>query len=165
MNLSIDHPAIVETKEAFGETTLIADPGRIVDLCRHLKMHHKFIRLDSITAVDWHPAEPRFEVVYHMQSLESTQPSARAPGVSRIRVKCRVGGAQPEIDSVTGVWRAANWYERETFDMFGIGFRNHPNLIRILMPLDWEGHPLRKDYPTHGYKYSYTSTAARGNEP
>ncbi len=155
MSLSIQHPAILETKEAFGETTLIADPSRIVDLCRHLKDNHKFVRLDSITAVDWHPAEPRYEIVYHLHSLESIVPSTSIPKVGRLRIKCSIGGVSPEIDSVTGVWRAADWYERETFDMFGIGFRNHPNLIRILMPLDWEGHPLRKDYPTHGYKYSY----------
>jgi NADH-quinone oxidoreductase subunit C len=66
-----------------------------------------------------------------------------------------VGGANPEIDSVYSVWRCADWHEREIFDLFGIGFRNHPNLERILMPLDWDGHPLRKDYPVHGYKYSY----------
>jgi NADH-quinone oxidoreductase subunit C len=142
------HPAILETKEAFGETTFIADPARIADLCRYLKDSEKYIRLSGVTAVDLHPAEPRFEVIYHLHSLERNQ---------RLRVKCRLGGAQPEIDSATGVWRSANWYEREVFDMFGIIFRNHPNLVRILMPVDWEGYPLRKDYPVHGYKYSYPS--------
>ena len=148
----MNHPAILETTQAFGESTSIADPERIVDLCRHLKDTEKFIRLSGITAVDLHPAEPRFEVVYHLHSLERNQ---------RIRLKCRLRGATapdiPEIDSVTSVWRSANWYEREVFDMFGIGFRNHPNLVRILMPTDWEGYPLRKDYPVHGYKYSYPS--------
>ncbi len=155
----IQHPAILETKQALGETTLIADPGQIVDLCRFLKNDQKFIRLSSITAVDWYPAEPRFEVVYHLHAIDPATPSTSIPKSRRLRVKIRVGGpkggANPEIDSVTSVWRGADWYEREIFDMFGIGFRNHPNLIRILMPLDWEGYPLRKDYPTHGYKYSY----------
>ena len=148
MNGALKHEAVLETVEAFGERTLMADPARIVDLCRYLKDAEKFIRLSAVTAVDWHPSEPRFEVVYHLHSLELNQ---------RVRVKCRLGGTNPEIDSVTGVWRGANWYEREVFDMFGIGFRDHPNLERILMPLDWEGHPLRKDYPVHGYKYSYPS--------
>ena len=142
------HEAILDTHQAFGETTYIADPAKIVELCRYLKDTGEFIRLSAVTAVDWHPAEPRFEVVYHLHSLERNQ---------RIRLKCRLGGNNPEIDSVTGVWRGANWYEREAFDMFGIGFRNHPNLLRILMPIDWEGHPLRKDYPVHGYKYSYSN--------
>jgi len=147
------HPAILETKQALGETTLIADPARIVDLCRYLKDSENFLRLDTITAVDWYLTEPRFEVVYHLHSLgQNPQSSIEA---RRLRVKCKLSGTNPEIDSVTSVWRAANWYEREIFDMFGIGFRNHPNLIRILMPLDWEGYPLRKDYPVHGYKYSY----------
>jgi len=87
-------------------------------------------------------------VIYHLHSLDRNQ---------RLRLKCRLSGAAAEIDSVTGVWRSANWYEREVYDMFGVVFRNHPNLIRILMPLDWEGYPLRKDYPVHGYKYSYPS--------
>ncbi len=156
----MNHSAILETIEALGETTLIADPARIVDLCVHLKYEHRFNRICSITAVDWHPAEPRFEVVYHLHAVDPT-PTKSIPAVRRLRVKCRVSGTNPEIDSVTSVWRGADWYERETFDMFGIGFRNHPNLIRILMPLDWEGYPLRKDYPTHGYKYSYKGEEAK----
>lgn len=142
------HPAILETIEALGETTLIADPAQIVDLGRYLKDKENYVRLSSVTAVDWNPANPRFEVVYHLHSLQPYK---------RLRVKCKVGGEKPEIDSLTSVWRAANWYERETWDMFGIHFRNHPDLQRILMPLDWEGHPLRKDYPVHGYKYSYSN--------
>ena len=142
------HEAILETAEAFGERTLIADPARITSLCRYLKDTEEFNRLSAVTAVDWHPSEPRFEVVYHLHSIERNL---------RLRVKCRVGGENPQIDSVTGVWGSANWYEREVFDMFGIRFLNHPNLERILMPIDWEGHPLRKDYPVHGYKYSYPS--------
>ena len=140
--------AIQEGGDALGEITLYIDPARIVDVCRHLKNEQKFVRLSSITAVDWHPANPRFEVVYHLQSIERNL---------RLRLKCRVGGATPEIDSATPVWRAANWYEREVFDMFGIRFRNHPDLHRILMPEDWDGHPLRKDYPVHGHKYTYQS--------
>jgi NADH-quinone oxidoreductase subunit C len=144
----VTHEAILESRQAFGESICIADPAKIVDLCRYLKDAEKFVRLSTVTAVDWHPAEPRFEVVYHLHSLERNE---------RIRLKCRVAGTNPEIDSVTGVWRGADWYEREVFDMFGIGFRNHPNLQRILMPVDWEGYPLRKDYPVHGYKYSYSN--------
>jgi NADH-quinone oxidoreductase subunit C len=142
----VNHPAILETSQAFGETTLIADPSKIVDLCRYLKESEKFIRISAVTAVDWYPEEPRFEVVYHLHSIERNQ---------RLRIKCRLGGADPAIDSVTSVWRGADWYEREVYDMFGIQFRGHPNLVRILMPTDWEGHPLRKDYPVHGYKYGY----------
>jgi len=129
-----------------GELTLEIAPERIVETCRYLKQEQQFVRLSGITAVDWYPEEPRFEVVYHLHSLEPNQ---------RVRLKCRVGGHPAEIDSVTGVWRSADWYEREVFDMFGVVFRNHPELRRILMPDNWEGHPLRKDYPLHGYKYSY----------
>ncbi|MGH7488982.1 MAG: NADH-quinone oxidoreductase subunit C [bacterium] len=138
--------AVEEVKEAFGELTLFIAPASIVDVCRFLKNEQEFNRIDDVTAVDWHPAEPRFEVVYHLHSLPRNQ---------RLRLKCRVSGPQPEIDSVTPVWRGANWYEREVYDMFGIVFRNHPDLTRILMPLDWDGYPLRKDYPIHGYKYGY----------
>ncbi len=133
-----------------GAATVFIDPARIVETCRHLKQRG-FNRLSGITAVDWHPADPRFEVVYLLHVLPVEAP---AKG-ERLRLKCRVAEASAELDSVTGVWRSADWYEREIFDMFGIRFRNHPNLRRILMPTDWEGHPLRKDYPVHGHKYSY----------
>ena len=142
----MSHPAILETKEAFGEITHTADPAKIVELCRYFKDDEKYVRLCGLTAVDWHPSEPRFEVVYLLHSVERNL---------RLRIKCKVSGVNPEIDSVYSVWRSADWHEREVFDLFGISFRNHPNLTRILMPLDWDGHPLRKDYPVHGYKYSY----------
>lgn len=129
-----------------GEISLEVAPHRIVEVCRYVKQSEEFNRLASVTAVDWAPREPRFEVVYHLHSLSRNL---------RLRLKCWVSGELPEIDSVTGVWRAANWYEREMFDLFGITFRNHPNLERIMMPDDWEGHPLRKDYPIHGHRYSY----------
>jgi NADH-quinone oxidoreductase subunit C len=129
-----------------GELTLEVAPERIVEVCRFLKSERQFVRLSDVTAVDWYPQEPRFEVVYHLHSLERNE---------RLRLKCRLPGQDPEVDSVTAVWRSANWYEREVYDLFGIRFRNHPDLRRILMPEDWEGHPLRKDYPVHGYKYTY----------
>jgi NADH-quinone oxidoreductase subunit C len=123
------------------ELTLEIAADQIVDVCAFLKNEQKFVRLSTVTAVDWYPQEPRFEVVYHLQSPERNE---------RLRLKCRLAGASPEIDSVTGVWRGANWYEREIFDLFGIRFRNHPDLRRIMLPEDWQGHPLRKDYPITG---------------
>jgi NADH-quinone oxidoreductase subunit C len=140
--------AIIDGHAEHNEPTLFIAPARIVEVCRYLKHELKFVRLSAITAVDWIPADPRFEVVYLLHSMEQQL---------RLRLKCRISEADLELDSVTGVWRAANWYEREVFDLFGIRFRNHPDLRRILMPSDWEGHPLRKDYPVHGHKYSYQS--------
>jgi NADH-quinone oxidoreductase subunit C len=128
------------------EPTVWIAPASIVEVCRFLKLEQKFIRLSAITAVDWLPADPRFEVVYLLHSLVRNE---------RLRLKCWIGENDPNIDSVTAIWRTADWYEREVFDLFGIRFRNHPDLTRILMPSDWEGHPLRKDYPVHGHKYSY----------
>jgi NADH-quinone oxidoreductase subunit C len=144
--LAQSHPAaILDGNDGHGELTLFIAPASIVDVCRFLKHERQFNRLSGLTAVDWHPADPRFEVVYLLHSI---------PLNRRIRLKCRVG-ENDEIESVTGVWRAANWYEREVFDLFGVRFANHPDLRRIMMPTDWEGHPLRKDYPVHGHKYSY----------
>jgi len=138
---AFDSDAIQTGKLERGELTLEIAPAKITSVCGFLKYDQKFVRLSSVTAVDWYPSEPRFEVVYHLHSVERNE---------RIRLKCRLPGSAAEIDSVTGVWRGANWYEREVFDLFGITFRNHPDLRRIMMPDDWEGHPLRKDFPVTG---------------
>jgi NADH-quinone oxidoreductase subunit C len=138
---AFDGDAVTGGKFSFGELTLEVISGKITSVCGFLKYDQKFIRLSTVTAVDRYPAEPRFELVYHLHSIERNE---------RLRLKCRVSGADPTIDSVTGVWRSANWYEREVFDLFGVRFLNHPNLTRILMPDEWEGHPLRKDYPITG---------------
>lgn len=141
-----DAGAVISAIAARGETALVIDPARILAVCRRLKQEHGFQRLSGITAVDRFPAEPRFEVIYQLHSIERNQ---------RLRCKCLLPGANPVIGSVTSVWRCADWYEREVFDLFGVRFTGHPNLKRILMPDDWEGHPLRKDFPVHGHKYSY----------
>jgi NADH-quinone oxidoreductase subunit C len=141
-----DAGAVLASKIDRGELTVEVAPERIVPVCRFLKAELWFVRLSAVTAVDRFPAEPRFEIVYLPHSIERNE---------RLRLKCRVGGERPEIDSVTSVWRSANWYEREVFDLFGVRFRNHPDLRRILMPETWSGHPLRKDYPVTGEKYTY----------
>jgi NADH-quinone oxidoreductase subunit C len=99
--------------------------------------------LSDVTCVDWYPSEPRFEVVYHLLSL---------PKKERVRLKVRLNSSSPSVDSITPVWQGANYFEREVFDLFGIRFVGHPYLRRIMMPEDWEGHPLRKDYPVEGYR-------------
>jgi NADH-quinone oxidoreductase subunit C len=99
--------------------------------------------LSDVTCVDWHPREPRFEVIYQLLSISKKE---------RVRLKVRLSGDSPAVESVTSVWPAANFFEREVFDLFGIRFTGHPYLRRIQMPEDWEGHPLRKDYPVEGYR-------------
>jgi NADH-quinone oxidoreductase subunit C len=99
--------------------------------------------LADVTCVDWYPNEPRFEVTYHILSH---------PFKERLRLCVLVDSLEPEIDSITPVWPSANFYEREVFDLFGVRFGGHPNLRRIMMPDEWEGHPLRKDYPVEGYR-------------
>ena len=131
-------------KLEFSELTVEIAPANIVEALRRVKQNLKFERLTSVTGVDRYPAEPRFEVVYHLQSVAGKQ---------RLRLKARVSGENPEIDSACAVYRSANWYERETFDLFGVKFLHHPDLTRIMMPQDWEGHPLRKDVPVTGTRY------------
>ena len=131
-------------KFEFNELTVEVAPENILVALSRAKRDLKFERLTSVTGVDRFPAEPRFEVVYHLQSIAGKQ---------RLRLKARLSGTNPEIDSAVSVYRSADWYERETFDLFGVRFRNHPNLTRILLPEDWEGYPLRKDYPKTGIRY------------
>jgi len=102
-----------------------------------------FKYLSDVTALDHYPSEPRFETIYHLYSLENNQ---------RLRLKVRVPGDDPRVDSMVPLWPSANAFEREVFDLFGIHFEGHPYLVRIVLPEDWEGHPLRKDYPTEGYR-------------
>jgi len=99
--------------------------------------------LEDVTAVDWYPSEPRFQITYHILSHSLK---------SRLRLIVRLDSASASIDSITDVWPSANFYEREVFDLFGVHFGGHPNLKRIMMPEDWVGHPLRKDYPVEGYR-------------
>ncbi len=139
-------PESVEDTQIFrGELTVFVRRQSLVRICEYLRdasgVSFKF--LTDLTAVDRYPNEPRFEVVYHLLSLETSQ---------RLRLKVRVAGSDPVVDSVVPVWPGANAHEREVFDLFGIRFEGHPDLRRILLPEDWEGHPLRKDYPTEGYR-------------
>ena len=127
------------------EMTIYVDRAHIREACVSLKEDAAcpFNFLSDVTCVDWYPSEPRFEVVYHLLSI---------PKKERVRVKVRLDSASPAIESLTPVWPGANYFEREVFDMFGVRFTGHPYLRRILMPEDWEGYPLRKDYPVEGYR-------------
>jgi NADH-quinone oxidoreductase subunit C len=138
---AFDADALSGGRYEYRELTLEIAPPKIASICGFLKYDQKFVRLSTVTAVDRYPAEPRFEVVYHLHSVERNE---------RLRLKSRLPGVDPQIESVTSVWRSANWYEREVFDLFGIRFLNHPGLRRIMLPDEWEGHPLRKDYPVTG---------------
>lgn len=98
---------------------------------------------EDLTAVDWYPASPRFQLSYHLLSHAFRE---------RLRVRAMVDEAHPAVESITAVWAGANYYEREVFDLFGIRFEGHPDMRRIMLPDDWKGHPLRKDYPVEGYR-------------
>ena len=165
-------PGLIETREAHGETTLVVDAARIVEVCTYLRDEKGFNFLSDISPADYlgwaddvagyfgtptgrdlnspgsqgrrrlpSPKPKRFSVSYHLLSL-SDEPE-------RVRVQAWLDEDEP-IDSVVRVWPTADWFEREAWDMFGIVFHGHPNLRRILMDDDWEGHPLRKDYPIGG---------------
>lgn len=127
------------------ELTIYVDRAGIKQACEILRTGAgtQFNFLSDITCVDVFPAEPRFEVIYHLLSHSQKD---------RVRLIARLPGGDPSIDSIFGIWPSANFFEREIFDLFGIRFLGHPNLRRIMMPEDWEGHPMRKDYPVEGYR-------------
>ncbi len=130
----------VEVLPAVDCATLVVPSSRIVEICTALRddASLRFVLLADLTAVDWWPGEPRFEVVYQLVSFDPS---------GRLRLKTRLAGDNPAVATVSTVWPAANWLEREVYDLFGIVFDGHPDLRRLLMPDDWVGHPLRKDYP------------------
>jgi NADH-quinone oxidoreductase subunit C len=137
--------AVEEVKYDRNELTIVVARENIREACALLRdnAEHPFNYLSDITCVDWYPAEPRFEVVYHLLSI---------PMKARVRLKVRLDSASPAVESLTSVWPGANYFEREVFDLFGIRFSGHPYLVRLLMPEDWQGNPLRKDYPVEGYR-------------
>jgi len=130
----------VEIVPAVDQPTLLLAREQIIATCTALRdlPPLRFAFLADLTAVDWWPGEPRFQVVYLLASLEHAQ---------RLRVKVALPGEDAHLPTASTIWPAANWLEREVFDLFGIVFDGHPDLRRVLMPEDWEGHPLRKDYP------------------
>ena len=134
--------ALLEVKAWRNETTVVLAPQDLVRVCRFLRDEPDlaFDFLSDVTGVDrmmLPESSPRFEVVYHVYSLQYRR---------RLRLKVRVGNGQA-VPTVTDLWPTANWHEREVYDLFGVPFEGHPDLRRILTPDDWEGHPLRKDYP------------------
>ena len=145
--LQREHPDwITEIVKAHGEVTVIVPAAYVVDVCSALKTgtETKFDFLADICGVDRGvEEEPRFEVNYHLFSTTKYH---------RLRVKVLVNEEDAHVPTVTDVWRTANWHERETFDLFGIVFDGHPDLRRILLPDDWQGHALRKDFPLRGYE-------------
>jgi NADH-quinone oxidoreductase subunit C len=140
--LSWNEAALTDAKFDRGELTLTIDKPLIRDAVATL-LAAGYNAFQDVTALDWYPSVPRFQVVYHACSH-------RYKEVIRLRVL--VDEADPTVDSVCPVWPGANYYEREVFDLFGIRFEGHPNLRRIMMPDEWVGHPLRKDYPVEGYR-------------
>ncbi len=137
--------AVVETDDFRGEQTIVLNPASLVAVCTYLLKNLRYTYLSSVTAVDWLERVPRYDVVYHLLSI---------PNQSELRLKVRIGQRSedhPSVPTVTGVWPTANWFEREVYDLFGILFTGHPDLRRILMPMDWTTHPLRKDYPLSGF--------------
>ena len=130
--------------EAFGETTVIVPRESISDACAFLRELHGFDMLADLCGADRGPEEdPRFEVNYHLFSTKHH---------SRLRLKVLLSEDDPHVETVVPIWRTADWHERETFDMFGVVFDGHPDLRRILLPSDFDGHALRKDYPLRGYE-------------
>jgi NADH-quinone oxidoreductase subunit C len=148
--------ALQEHGEFRGELTIVVDPARLVEVARFLKEEQGFDYFLYNTAVDWPARQPRFDVVWEVRSLKNK---------TRIRIKTRAAMPEPTVPTLTSVWRAADWHERETWDLLGIRFQGHPDLRRILMPETWEGHPLRKDYVSFGEPVIFSDQKLEGLEP
>jgi NADH-quinone oxidoreductase subunit C len=133
--------AVLSSRFDCNELTIDVDRSYIRQACSILKPTFNFF--SDLTCVDWFPSEPRFHVKYHLLSFALKD---------RVRLNVKLAGDDPVVESITSVWPAANFFEREVFDLFGVRFLGHPNLKRIMMPEDWEGNPLRKDYPVEGYR-------------
>lgn len=134
--------SILEVVEFRGETTVTVKKEEIVAVCHFLKTNEGFNFLTDLCGVDYlGKKDDRFMVVYHLYNIATHE---------RLRLKVAVSQQDATVDSVAPVWATANWHERECWDLMGISFNNHPDLRRILMPADWVGHPLRKDYPVQG---------------
>jgi len=132
--------AVMETHAAHGDLTAIVQPDSIVEIIAWLKDEPglEFNMLMDLCGVDYLPRQPRFEVVYHLYSLKHNH---------RLRIKVQLDGDKPEVPTITSLYKGANWFEREVWDMFGIKFAGHPDLRRILLYEQFAGHPLRRDYP------------------
>jgi NADH-quinone oxidoreductase subunit C len=133
---------LVDAKFDRAELTLTVNKDDIVPALRALQAAG-YNAFEDMTAVDWYPSIPRFQLSYHILSHALKD---------RIRLRTVVDEADATVETITGIWQGANYFEREVFDLFGIRFAGHPNLRRLLMPDDWVGHPLRKDYPVEGYR-------------
>jgi len=137
--------AVAEVSEFRGETTIVVPRELLRAAAEHCRQHAglQYNLLTDATCLDRYPHEPRFELNYHLVSI---------PRREKVRLKVKLSGNDPVVDSLVLVWPGANWLEREIFDLFGIRFSGHPDLRRILLPDDWEGYPLRRDYPVEGYR-------------
>lgn len=140
---ALDPQSVAEVLEFRGERTLVVPRSHLLRVCQALRDEKAlaFNFLSDISCVDRYPIEPRFELNYHLLSI---------PRKDRIRLRVRIHAADPVVQSMIPVWPTANWLEREIFDLFGLRFDGHPELRRMLLPDDWEGYPLRKDYITTG---------------
>jgi len=132
---------VLDVVEFRGETTVTVKKEDVVAVCAFMKEELGFNFLCDICGVDLLGQAPRFMLVYNLYNISSKE---------RLRLKAPVEESAAQVDTVSGVWSTANWMEREVWDLMGISFNNHPDLRRILMPADWEGFPLRKDYPVQG---------------
>jgi NADH-quinone oxidoreductase subunit C len=143
--LAWNQGAVQGAKFDRNELTIYVERTFLREACLTLKNDPelRYNALADVTCVDWYPNNPRFEVVYHLFSTQTKQ---------RVRLKVRLSVDDARVDSLVPLWPAANFFEREVWDLFGVRFNEHPNLKRIMMPEDWEGHPLRKDYPVEGYR-------------